>query len=162
IASGSTSLPEFPDSGRNWDYRYCWLRDAYYTLSALSRISQFEEMQKFASFLEDIAIEHPHGLPPLVRVNGSAQLEERIIDLEGYDRAGKVRIGNQAYMQIQNDVYGQILYALLQLYVDVRFPTAMRKHSRNLIFSTLKRIESTLDEADATLWEFRGLTMQHC
>ena len=163
IASATTSLPEYPETGRNWDYRYCWLRDAHFTLMAFSRIGQFGEVQRFASFIENIAasVKEPH-YPPVVRVDGELMLPESTVPLSGYDGSGVVRIGNAAYAQVQNDIYGQIIYALLRLYVDERFPREPRATSKHLIGIMLQRIEESIDEPDASLWEFRELTRHHC
>ena len=163
IAAGTTSLPEAPGTGRTWDYRYCWLRDAHFCLTAFNRIGQFEEMQRFAKFIENIAASVPGGrYPPVVAIDGALELPERIVPLRGYDGVGPVRVGNQAYEQVQNDVYGQIIYALLHLYVDERFPREPRATSRALIKSLLHIIEQHLDEPDASLWEFRGIVRRHC
>ena len=163
IAAGTTSLPEFPGSGRNWDYRYCWLRDAYFTLAALNRIGQFEEMQSFAQFIENIAASVGSArYPAVVRIDGSLELPESTVPLRGHDGHGLVRVGNAAYAQVQNDIYGQVIYALLQLYIDARFPREPRETSRQLLTTLLKLIESCLHEPDASLWEFRDLQQRHC
>jgi GH15 family glucan-1,4-alpha-glucosidase len=163
IASGTSSLPEAPGSGRTWDYRYCWLRDAHFCLTAFNRIGQFEEMQRFASFIENIAASVPsERYPPVVKIDGALELPERTVALRGYDGVGPVRIGNAAYDQVQNDIYGQIIYALLQLYIDERFPREPRATSRQLIKKLLQIIERCLGEPDASLWEFRGLKRRHC
>ncbi len=163
IASGTTSLPEAPGSGRNWDYRYCWLRDAHFTLTALNRIGQFEEMKRFAQFIEDIvASARGTRYPPAVRIDGAMELPETIIPLRGYDGSGVVRVGNAAYAQVQNDIYGQIIYALLKLYVDERFPREPRATSKRLISTLLGIIDGCLEEPDATLWEFREISRRHC
>ncbi len=162
IAAGTTSLPEAPGSQRNWDYRYCWLRDAYYTLNALSRISQFEEMQMFAHFIENIAATiTARRYPPLVTIDGGFEVEERIVPLKGYDGADSVRIGNAAHHHVQNDIYGQIVFALLQLYVDERFSREVRPTSKRLIMTMLSKIEETLGEPDNTLWEYRNKKLRH-
>nr|MBA3539216.1 glycoside hydrolase family 15 protein [Deltaproteobacteria bacterium] len=163
IAAGTSSLPEMPGSGRTWDYRYCWLRDAHFSLTAFNRIGQFEEMQRFAKFIENIAASAPHNrYPPVVRIDGALEVPERTVALRGYDDVGPVRVGNAAYAQVQNDIYGQIIYALLQIYVDERFPREPRTTSRQLITTLLGTIEACLDEPDSTLWEFRGLKRRHC
>jgi GH15 family glucan-1,4-alpha-glucosidase len=163
IAAGTTSLPEFPNSGRNWDYRYCWLRDAYFTLAALNRIGQFEEMQSFAQFIEDIAASVGRGrYPAVVRIDGALRLPESTVPLRGYDGHGLVRVGNAAYAQVQNDIYGQVIYALLQLYIDARFPREPRETSKQLMTALLNSIEASLHEPDASLWEFRDLKQRHC
>lgn len=162
IASATTSLPEYPGSGRNWDYRYCWLRDAHFTLTALNGIGQFEEMKRFAQFIENIAASSGCAYPPVVRIDGDRSLDESTIPLRGYDGTGMVRIGNAAASQVQNDIYGQIIYALLKLYVDERFPHEPRATSKRLISTLLRIIERCLEEPDASLWEFRELKRLHC
>jgi GH15 family glucan-1,4-alpha-glucosidase len=163
IASATTSLPEAPGTGRNWDYRYCWLRDAYYTLNAFSRISQFDEMVRFANFIENIAASvESERYPPVVGIDGRQRLPESIVGLAGYDGKGIVRVGNDAWRHVQNDVYGQVLYALLQLYVDERFRFEFGATSKRLVNDLLRKIEVTLGEPDSTLWEYRGRTQRHC
>jgi GH15 family glucan-1,4-alpha-glucosidase len=163
IASGTTGLPESPGSGRTWDYRFCWLRDAHFCLTAFNRLGQFGEMQRFAKFIENIAASAPgNRYPPVVGIDGSLELPEHVVALRGYDGVGPVRVGNAAYQQVQNDIYGQIIYALLELYVDERFPRQPRATSRMLITTLLHIIEETLDEPDASLWEFRAIKRRHC
>lgn len=163
IASATTSLPEAPKTGRNWDYRYCWLRDAYYTLTAFSRISQFDEMVSFANFIEDIAASvETERYPPVVGVDGRRRLPESLVGLAGYDGYGSVRVGNDAWRHVQNDVYGQVLFALLQLSVDERFRLEFRTTSKKLVTDLLRRVDATLGEPDNTLWEYRGRTERHC
>ena len=161
IASGTTSLPEHPGSGRNWNYRYCWLRDAYFILTALNRIGQFGAMQRFANFIEDIAATSRDRYPAVVRIDGALELPETTVPLKGYDGSGLVRVGNAAYAQVQNDIYGQMIYALLMLYIDERFPREPRVRARKLIGGLLDIIARRLDEPDASLWEFRGFTRRH-
>jgi GH15 family glucan-1,4-alpha-glucosidase len=163
IASGTTSLPETPGSGRTWDYRFCWLRDAHFCLTAFNRLGHFGEMQRFAKFIENIAASVPGDrYPPVVGIDGALQLPERTIEMAGYEGNGPVRVGNAAYEQIQNDIYGQTIYALLQLYVDERFPREPRATSRRLISTLLRIINDNLDVPDASLWEFRGIERRHC
>lgn len=162
IASSTTSLSEAPDSGRNWDYRYCWLRDAYYILTAFNNIGHFEELEKYFHYIANISTKETERYQPLYSISGSKNIEEKIIDLEGYLGNKPVRIGNQAYSHIQNDIYGQVLVSLLLLYADRRFIYSERTDSHKLIFNILKKIEDTMDEADAGLWEFRNINQHHC
>ncbi|HVJ94564.1 MAG TPA: glycoside hydrolase family 15 protein [Labilithrix sp.] len=163
IASGTTSLPEYPGTGRNWDYRFCWLRDAHFTLTAFNRIGQFEEMKRFAQFIENIAASATDSYyPPVVKIDGELTLPESTVALRGYDGNNHVRIGNAAYAQVQNDIYGQIIYALLKLYVDQRFSRELRVNSKQLISTLLGIIERCLGSPDASLWEFRGIMRRHC
>ncbi len=163
IASSTTSLPESPGSGRNWDYRYCWLRDTFYILNAFNNIGHFEELDKYFHYIANITLKSPQRFQPLYTVSGQPDLVERILDLKGYQGNNKpVRIGNQAYEHIQNDVYGQVLVSLLPLYVDKRFILSERVESEKMIMQILDSIERTMDEKDAGLWEFRDFSQFHC
>ncbi|ANI89947.1 glycosyl hydrolase [Arachidicoccus ginsenosidimutans] len=163
IAASTTSLPEYPGSGRNWDYRYCWLRDSYYVLSSLLRLGHFEEMELYAKFLANISANEPGKFQPLYSITGKKKLEEEeLSNLSGYMDNQPVRIGNQAYEHIQNDVYGQMLLTLLPLYTDSRFVAAERSHSVSWLESLVTKIEQTIDEKDAGIWEFRNFANHHC
>ena len=162
IASTTTSLPESPDSGRTWDYRYCWLRDTYYTLNALNRMSRFDEMKKFAQFVTNIAEDENGRFAPVYTISGDPLPPELIIDLSGYRGQGPVRVGNLASKQIQNDIYGQVLLAQLPLYVDERFPGKVGSASLQLLSKTLGHITKRINEPDATLWEYRNMQEKHC
>ncbi|MDH5380674.1 MAG: glycoside hydrolase family 15 protein [Cyclobacteriaceae bacterium] len=161
IAAGTTSLPEAPGSGRNWDYRYCWLRDTYYTLTAFSSIGHFEEMEKYFHFFLNLEENENGRYQPLYSITGQPKIEEIITDLKGYKGNTPVRIGNQAYTHIQNDVYGQILVSLLPLYSDHRFIYGEKADSLRIIFNILQKIDKLMDEPDAGLWEFRNKQQFH-
>ncbi|MEZ2336773.1 glycoside hydrolase family 15 protein [Mucilaginibacter sp. RCC_168] len=163
IAASTTSLPESPGSGRNWDYRYCWLRDTYYVITALNHIGHFEEMEKYFSYVTDISFSEDDRYQPLYGITGKRKLVEEILtDLEGYMGNQPVRIGNQAYEHIQNDIYGQVMISLLPLYTDHRFVFSERKDSVRWIESLLDKIDRTIDEKDAGIWEFRNMANIHC
>lgn len=163
IAAGTTSLPESPGSGRNWDYRYCWLRDTYYILNAFQNVGHFEEVERYFHYIENTTIAEENRYQPLYSITGKKNLVEKILPLKGYQDSNQpVRVGNQAYEHIQNDVYGQVLVALLPLYVDTRFYEGGKYYSQRLVNHTLKKIEDTMDEPDAGLWEFRTKAQQHC
>ena len=161
IASGTTSLPEFHDSTRNWDYRYCWLRDTYYTLKAFNQVGHFEETEKYFDFIHNILHNAENSLQPLYSITGDTDLHETEIDLAGYRNNKPVRIGNKAYVQVQHDVYGQVLVSLLPLFTDKRL-TFLKKHSyKNIVPWLVKQIERTLTTPDAGVWEFRNKTQVH-
>lgn len=162
IAAGTTSLPEFHNSGRTWDYRFCWLRDAYYILAAFNNIGHFEELERYFNYIVNVSVKSKERFQPLYSILGDARLDEKLLDLKGYMGNQPVRVGNQAYTHIQNDVYGQILLALLPLYIDRRFINTEREDSLSMIYDVLKRIDSLMDEPDAGLWEFRNLSQYHC
>jgi GH15 family glucan-1,4-alpha-glucosidase len=165
IAASTTSLPEFPGSGRNWDYRFCWLRDTYYVLTSLNHIGHFEEMERYFNYITDISFSENDSFryQPLYGITGKKDLTEEIMDhLEGYLGNGPVRMGNQASEHIQNDIYGQVSISLLPLYTDHRFIYSERKDSDKWIKSVLDKIERTIDERDAGIWEFRNIALVHC
>jgi GH15 family glucan-1,4-alpha-glucosidase len=162
IAAGTTSLPEAPGSGRNWDYRFFWARDSYYTLNALNSIGHFEELDRYSHYIQDLASTAVHGYQPLYGITGETQTIERELDLEGYLGNKPVRVGNAAFLQIQNDVYGQVLLSLLPLYIDSRTILNKRLESPDLVHSVLNFIEKKMEAPDAGLWEFRNMQNRHC
>lgn len=162
IAASTTSLPESPGSTRNWDYRYCWIRDTYYTLTCFNSLGHFEELEKYFEFIQNLPTTAEGRYQPLYSITGDSLLTEEISDLDGYLGNKPVRFGNQAYTHIQNDLYGQVLVSLLPLYSDQRFTESEKSHSEPLILNLLQKIEATMDEKDAGLWEFRNLAQKHC
>ena len=161
IAASTTSLPEFPGSTRNWDYRYCWLRDTYYVITALNHIGHFEETEKYFGYVTDISFAEDERYQPLYGITGNKDLVEKTIPLEGYQGEQPVRIGNQASEHVQNDIYGQVMVSMLPLYTDHRFIFAERKDSAKWIGYILGKIERTIDEKDAGIWEFRNMEHIH-
>lgn len=161
IASGTTSLPEYPGEERNWDYRYCWPRDSYYTLTALSSTAHFTEMIYYAQFIQNIAAINK-DYQPLYSITGKTRLTENEIPLKGYqDKYGPVRIGNLAYEQKQFDVYGQIVLSLLSFYLDQRLPDEFSPPDTALLEKLLELIEENLERPDSGIWEFRGIEKVH-
>ncbi|MFT6894945.1 MAG: GH15 family glucan-1,4-alpha-glucosidase [Algoriphagus sp.] len=162
IAASTTSLPESPGSTRNWDYRYCWIRDTYYTLTCFNSLGHFEELEKYFEFIQNLPTDADGRYQPLFSITGNSLLTEEISELDGYLGNKPVRFGNQAYTHIQNDCYGQVLVSLLPLYSDQRFTEDERSHSEPMIMNLLEKIEATMNEKDAGLWEFRNLAQEHC
>lgn len=160
IASGTTSLPEHNQSGRNWDYRYCWPRDSYYTLRALNSISHFSELESYSHFLENLLVHDGH-LQPVYAIDGNRDLEERELKVDGYLNNKPVRIGNDAFRQVQYDIYGQILHGLLPLYVDERLTGMRGEPDLGLVRNLAAKIDTSLDLKDAGIWEFRGSQNHH-
>ncbi len=162
IAASTTSLPEYNGSGRNWDYRFCWLRDAYYILNAFNNIGHFEEAEQYFQFIANLTTREGGRYNPLYTITGNADFVEKIIDLNGYLGNKPVRIGNQAVEHIQNDTYGQVLLSLLPLYTDGRFIFEERHVSSPWIADLLSKIAATMEEPDAGIWEFRTMAHHHC
>lgn len=163
VASGSMSLPEYNGSGRNWDYRYCWMRDTYYILNALNNIGHFEESQKYFQYIENIIANEKNHIQPLYSITGEKDITEKVLDLKGYlDVNTPVRLGNDAYQHLQNDVYGQVLVSLLPLYIDKRLALHSANKPLEIIHFLLDKISETMYTPDAGLWEFRNSSQLHC
>lgn len=161
IASPTSSLPESPGSTRNWDYRFCWMRDTFYTLNAFNNIGHFEEMEKYFAFITNIPLKNSKRIQPLYGIGGEGKLTEIELPLEGYLKNQPVRVGNDAYTHIQNDVYGQILLAILPLYIDSRFKDNPAANSDAILRTVLDKMALTINEADAGIWEFRNKADHH-
>lgn len=162
IASGTTSLPEHPGSGRNWDYRYCWIRDSYFTLNALNNLSHFLEAEEYAQYLENVAADKTIDFQPVYKIDGTGKIEEKELPLEGYMGNQPVRIGNAAYRQIQNDVYGQIILSLLPLCTDHRIIYKQQEPPLALLKMLLNKMEESIEKPDAGIWEYRNRKQKHC
>ncbi|RMH40143.1 MAG: glycoside hydrolase family 15 protein [Deltaproteobacteria bacterium] len=161
-AATTTSLPEYPNSGRTWDYRYCWLRDACFTLGALRRLGQFEEMERFVRYLANIAEESDGALQPVYGIAGERTLDEVVLDhLAGAAGGGPVRIGNAAYAQRQHDVYGEMIAAIAPLFLDMRFRDSAGGDASALLSRLLAGIERTIDQPDVGPWEKRDRERLH-
>ncbi len=163
VAAVTTSVPEAPASGRNWDYRYCWLRDAYFTVNALNRLNATRTMERYLGYIINIAAGAQGArLQPVYRVNGTAQLDELVVPaLPGYRGLGPVRIGNQAYRQVQNDAYGSAVLAATHVFFDSRL---IRPGNEALLAQLEKLGERAVEvwsQPDAGLWELRGTPRVH-
>lgn len=157
IASITTSIPEAPGSGRTWDYRYCWLRDAYYSLNALRLLGHFEEREHFVQYLLNIAAGAPNlDLNPLYRIDGRSDLEEKILDhWPGFGGDGPVRVGNGAAVHLQNDIFGELVLALAPVFLDERFTAERSKASLDLLERLARKAISVVGTPDAGIWEYR-------
>lgn len=160
-AATTTSLPEFPGSTRNWDYRFCWLRDAHYTIKALNDLSHFSVLIDYANFIDNIKIGPSGRFSPLYPITLDGIPEELILPLDGYLGEKPVRVGNQANEHIQNDAYGQVLVTLLPFFVDKRLRPTDYSSLVDEVRYCLDMIDKTMDEPDQGLWEFRGLSQLH-
>ncbi|MBY0493113.1 MAG: glycoside hydrolase family 15 protein [Cyanobacteria bacterium] len=153
IAAATTSLPEALGSGRTWDYRFCWLRDAAFVVEALRRLSHLAEGEAFVRFLRDMADSAP--LQPMYGITGKRDLHEEILpNLRGYDGVGPVRIGNAAYVQQQHDVYGEMVLCLETILTDPRVVWEDPTLAPLLEHLVAEAIDS-FDKVDTGLWEYR-------
>jgi len=163
VAALTTSIPEAPGSGRCWDYRYCWIRDAYYTVQALNRLGALDVLEGYLGYLRNIVDQAGGGhIQPLYGVGLETTLTERIAeDLPGYRGMGPVRVGNQAQEQIQHDVYGQIVLSNVQAFFDQRLLRVASAADFHALERVGERAFAMHDRPDAGLWEFRTIARVH-
>lgn len=160
-AAATTSIPEWPGSGRNWDYRFCWLRDTYFTLRAMRRIGHTDEMEAYVGFIKNVASLH-EDLQPVYGITGETRLTEVILDhLAGHQGSGPVRAGNDAYRQVQYDAYGEVIASIAPFFLDFRFRDRRTPTSIALLKRLLKQSERTLELPDAGIWEIRDDNRVH-
>jgi GH15 family glucan-1,4-alpha-glucosidase len=163
VAALTTSIPEAPGSGRNWDYRYCWLRDAYYVVQALNRLGAVDTLENYLAFLRNIMDQANGGhIQPVYGVGYEPILSERTAPhLAGYRGMGPVRVGNQAHEQIQHDVYGQIVLSAAHAFFDERLLRPPGRAEFEALERQGERAFAVYDKPDAGLWELRPRTAVH-
>jgi GH15 family glucan-1,4-alpha-glucosidase len=157
------SVPERPGSERNWDYRYCWIRDAFFTVHALNRVGATGTMERFIEYVTNvIALERGPALKPVYAIVPEAALEERTAPaLAGYRGHAPVRVGNAAVEQVQHDVYGSVLLAASQMFFDERLPQKGDKTLFALLEPLGMHALSQALTPDAGIWEYRGRARIH-
>lgn len=156
LAAATTSLPETLGEVRNWDYRFCWIRDASMVVKVVSDLGHKEVARRYLSFIVDLVPDKDEKLQIMYGINREKELTEKTLDhLSGYKGSGPVRIGNAAYLQRQHDIYG-ILMDMIHTQL-VRFPNDI-EHGEEL-WSLTKGIvwivEKHWKEPDKGIWEFR-------
>lgn len=161
IAATTTSLPEKPGGERNWDYRFCWLRDAFFTLKAFYHLSHFEEMEGFLRFLLNI-VNYNDGLSPVYSLGQNIPTPEQLhLGWEGFDHSRPVRSNNAAATQIQNDVYGELILAFAPIYLDERFYHLRSPNLDKMLHWLALRCCEYIGKPDAGIWEIRGVQIEH-
>jgi GH15 family glucan-1,4-alpha-glucosidase len=154
IAAATTSLPEQPGGVRNWDYRYCWLRDATFTLNALLLAGYDDEAAAWREWLLRAVAGSPDDLQILYGVTGVRRLDEyEVAWLPGYEKSVPVRLGNAAAKQFQLDVYGEVMDTL-HLARSAGLPP--EPEAWKVQVALLKFLESHWEQPDDGLWEVRG------
>ncbi len=163
LAAMTTSIPEAPGTGRNWDYRFCWLRDSHFVVQALNRLGATRTMENYLGYITNLAAAAEGGvLQPVYGIKFEGELTERTVDnLPGYRGMGPVRVGNAAWRQLQNDNYGSAILAVTQSFFDRR----LVKPGNARVFGWLEQLGSQaaalFDQPDAGLWEFRQRSAVH-
>jgi GH15 family glucan-1,4-alpha-glucosidase len=163
VAAHTTSIPEAQHSERNWDYRFCWLRDAYFVVKALSRIGATRTMEDFITFLLGIASGGmKEQLRPVYGIVPSSVIDERVAPLlKGYGGHGPVRVGNAAGTQTQHDTYGSIILSAMPMFIDQRLPTPGDATLFHFLEPIGEMAARYAFEPDAGIWEYRGRQRVH-
>jgi GH15 family glucan-1,4-alpha-glucosidase len=162
VAALTTSIPEAPNSGRTWDYRFCWLRDAYFVVKALNRIGATRTMEDFISFCLSIAADETGALKPVYAIVPNEPLREWTAErLPGFCGHGPVRIGNAAEGQAQHDTYGSVILAAMPMFFDRRLPRPGDESLFRLLETLAGKAAELALEPDAGLWEFRRRKRVH-
>jgi GH15 family glucan-1,4-alpha-glucosidase len=163
VAAMTTSIPEAPGSQRNWDYRYCWLRDAFFVVRALNSLAELSTMENYLRWLHDIVRAAGEGpVQPLYGIGLEPHLPERTVpSLGGYRGMGPVRTGNQAHEHVQHDVYGNVVLGAAQAFHDHRLLRRVDASD----FAALERMGERAwvvhDQPDAGMWELRTRSAVH-
>ena len=163
VAAMTTSIPEAPGSQRNWDYRYCWLRDAFFVVRALNSLSEVGTMEDYLRWLSNVVVQAKGGhIQPLYGIGLEREMPESVMEhLDGYRGMGPVRVGNQAQEHFQHDVYGNVVLGAAQAFHDQRL-----LHRAGLAeFTRLEEVgeqaRRTYDKPDAGMWELRTRARIH-
>jgi GH15 family glucan-1,4-alpha-glucosidase len=154
VAAPTTSLPEYTGGSRNWDYRFCWLRDATLTLLALMNAGYLEEAQAWREWLSRAAAGKPSQLQIMYGIAGERRLTEWEVPwLPGYDKSSPVRVGNAAHTQVQLDVYGELMDALHHARLGGLAPS---ESGWALQRGVLEHLEEAWPKMDEGIWEVRS------
>lgn len=160
IAAATTSIPEVVGEPRTWDYRYCWLRDAVFTVEALRRLGHFQEGRDFLQFVLDVADTGP--LQPLYGIGGERELKEYTLDhLAGFRGTKPVRIGNAAASQRQTDLMGEVVLCLRSMLTDARVDPGKPDYWLPLLDRMVAEAIAAFQEPDVGIWEYRGEPRLH-
>ena len=170
IAAMTTSIPEAAGTERNWDYRYCWLRDSFFVVRALNSLAEVETMEDYLRYLNNIV--SSNQAESAGRDGGHLQpvygigLERRLVErsrrsLAGYRGMGPVRVGNQAFEHVQHDVYGNAVLAASQAFFDTRLLSKPGRVEFKRLERAGERAFEMHDKPDAGIWELRTRARVH-
>lgn len=162
VAAATTSLPEIIGRDRNWDYRYCWIRDAAMIIDLYVRIGHMESADGFIKFILDRMLLKHEDISIMYGINGEEMLDEKTLDyLAGYKDSKPVRIGNAAYTQKQNDLYGELIETIFTYFViNRRASYQVNEEIWTIVRGLVNRVRDTWREKDSGIWERRE-ALQH-
>ncbi|MBS5979733.1 MAG: glycoside hydrolase family 15 protein [Dysgonomonas mossii] len=158
MAALTTSIPETIGEVRNWDYRFCWIRDASMSIGTLIELGHHSTAKRFMSFVKDILKSKSDSLQIMYGIDGSRTLKEEILPhLAGYENSQPVRIGNAAYFQKQNDTFGYLMDVIHSYYF--RFPGTLGELEEmwEVVKSIIRTVYIVWRNPDQSIWEFRNI-----
>lgn len=162
VAALTTSIPEVAGTERNWDYRYCWLRDVFFVIRALNRLGATQTMEGYLNYVANIATGTQRFLRPVYSLVHDQPLPEWMApDLAGFQGMGPVRVGNEATEQIQHDSYGSIILAASQMFLDQRLPNRGDIELFRRLEPLAQQARRLVMEPDAGMWEYRSRKRVH-
>ena len=163
VAAMTTSIPEAPNSGRNWDYRYCWLRDAFFVVRALNSLSEVGTLEDYLRWLSNVVVHADGGyIQPLFGIGLERELPEMTYGhLGGYRNMGPVRVGNQAQEHFQHDVYGNVVLGAAQAFHDQRLLHRAGAAEFLRLEAVGEQALRNYDKPDAGMWELRTRARVH-
>jgi GH15 family glucan-1,4-alpha-glucosidase len=163
VAAMTTSIPEAPNSGRNWDYRFCWLRDAFFVVRALNSLSEVGTMEDYLRWLSNVVVQAGGGhIQPLYGIGLERELPEACYEhLGGYRNMGPVRVGNQAQEHFQHDVYGNVVLGAAQSFHDHRLLHRAGEAEFARLEAVGEQAVRNYDKPDAGMWELRTRARVH-
>ena len=156
LAAATTSLPETIGEVRNWDYRFCWIRDASMVIKVIAKLGHTKIVKNFIRYIIDLIPDKNEKLQIMYGISGEKTLTEETLEhLDGYEGSRPVRVGNAAYTQKQNDIYG-ILMDVIHYQID-RYPEDNERHEElwSIVKSIVWVVANNWQLADKGIWEFR-------
>ncbi|OWU70046.1 glycoside hydrolase family 15 protein [Phaeobacter sp. 22II1-1F12B] len=163
VAAMTTSLPEAPYSGRNWDYRFCWVRDAFFTVRALNSLAATRTLENYFHWLMNVVSDAKGGhIQPVLGIGLEKNLTEwQAEDLEGFQGMGPVRVGNQAYEHFQHDTYGNVILGAAPAFFDKRLRMDIGGHAFEMLEPLGEQAWTLHAQPDAGIWELRTRSRIH-
>lgn len=156
LAAATTSLPETIGEERNWDYRFCWIRDASMVIKVMAGLGHIKSAQDFLQFIIDIIPDKDEKIQIMYGINGEKELTEHILDhLSGYKNSHPVRTGNAAYIQKQNDIYGILMEVIYQQFHQFETSLENSEELWTVVRGIVKIVEENWKKPDKGIWELR-------
>lgn len=157
IAAVTTSLPEIIGEQRNWDYRFCWIRDSSMIVNILMNLGHSHSVHRFLDFILDVVPYKDEKIQIMYGINGDKNLEEKeLYWLAGYQGSRPVRVGNAAYRQKQNDIYGVLLDVIYQYFRFFRNSLSNSEDLWTVVRTVVRSVEKNWRKPDRSIWEYRG------